>query len=135
MRYTELQIGNIVLADGEVARISSVTKKKIGHPYSSNSGRQRYVPLREVHPIPITEEWLFKNGATVTSDEWCAIYTLPLEGFTIEFRKGVSNTLGRDYFVHIDNADCQGVANADVQYIHQFQNLLNLMNIKFVVDL
>lgn len=135
MRYTELQIGNIVLVDGEVVRISSVTKKKIGYPCSSNSGRQCYVPLREVQPILITEEWLFKNGAIMTSDEWCVVYTLELESFTIEFRKGVSNTLGRDYFVHIDNAGCQGVANADVQYIHQFQNLLNLMNIKFIVDL
>lgn len=135
MRPHELQIGNLVCVDNRVVRISSITKKKIGYPDFPNSGRQLYALLYKVAPAPITEEWLVKNGATITSDEWCTIYTLDLDGFTIEFRKGVSNTLGRNYFVHIDNADSYGVANADVQYIHQFQNLLNLMNIKFVIHI
>lgn len=89
-------------------------------------------------PIPITEEFLLNNGFKL--DEKIHImtnerfYSTKINDFKISIHY-FSNTIGRDWWVHIDNADCCTVASADVQYVHQLQNLLNLMGINsdFVV--
>ena len=39
------------------------------------------------------------------------------------------------YVCRIDNADRDSIANADILYVHQLQNLLNLMNIKSDITL
>ena len=128
-----LMIGSWVLAGGEPRQVRSITKKKVGVLTSNESHRQSYYRLFEVEPIPITEEWLMKNGFEKIGDKdsyGIEVYNKELPDITIEIRKNGSNTIGRDWFCHIDNQDCQGIACADVQYIHQLQNLLNLLNIK-----
>lgn len=91
-----------------------------------------------VSPIPITEEFLGKNGFVLDDDiEGITeekFYLLKLDKFTITIHEG-SNTMGRDWWIHIDNEDCCTIASADIQYVHHFQNLLNIMNIKFDIVL
>jgi hypothetical protein len=44
--------------------------------------------------------------------------------------------MGDEYVnCHIDNCDRCTVANVDIQYVHQLQNLLNIMNIQFEIKL
>lgn len=46
------------------------------------------------------------------------------------------SNMGDEYVnCHIDNCDRNSVASADIQYVHQLQNLLGIMNIKFDINL
>jgi hypothetical protein len=91
----------------------------------------------EINPIPITEEWLTKQGFEREYDELCeyTYYIREIDGYFVEVKIGCSN-MGDDYVnCHIDNCDRCTVASADIQYVHQLQNLLNIMNIKFDIKL
>lgn len=96
------------------------------------------VGLDEISPTPISEEFLVKNGF-IMDDRFIKIagdkyYQLKLDKFTITMRDS-SNTLGRDWWVHIDNEDCCTIASADVQYVHQMQNLFNIANLEIDIRL
>ena len=76
-------------------------------------------------PFNIDEDLLFKLGfkkevEDITKDKR---YRLRLNGFCIDINK-YSNTLGRDYSVHIDNDCCDSVPSGDIQYLHQLQNYI-----------
>lgn len=48
---------------------------------------------------------------------------LRLNGYRIDINK-CSNTLGKDYGIHIDNLSCDSVLSGDIQYLHQLQNAI-----------
>ena len=78
-----------------------------------------------IFPILITEDLLFKLGF---SRDFCenskkGFYMYLPNGFRIDIN-AYSNTLGRDYSVHIDNLCCDSVLSGDVQYLHQLQNYI-----------
>ena len=134
MKATELMIGNIVEVNGVPQRIRQVSRRKIGYcPLGSPT--RSYARVNEINPIPITEELLVRNGLkreNVICSEKYFFKNIP--NYTIVV-KNHSNTIGRDWSVHIDNDDADSVADVDIQYLHQLQNLLNIMDIKldFVV--
>jgi hypothetical protein len=91
----------------------------------------------ELNPIPITEEWLTKQGFKREYDCICeyTYYIREIDGYFVEVKIGCSN-MGDDCVnCHIDNCDRNSVASADIQYVHQLQNLTNIMNIKFDIKL
>ena len=88
-------------------------------------------------PIPITEDWLANNEFKREYDCICeyTYYIREIDGYFVEVKIGCSN-MGDDYVnCHIDNCDRNSVASADIQYVHQLQNLLHIMNIKFDIKL
>ena len=134
MKATELMVGNIVEIDGKPQRIRSVTRRKVAY-CRLNSPNQSYARIHDIAPIPITEELLVRIGLkreNVICSEKYFFKNIP--NYTIVV-KSHSNTIGRDWSVHIDNDDADSVADVDIQYLHQLQNLLNIMDIKldFVV--
>lgn len=131
MKANELQIGNLVFLGGQTVKVRSITRKKVGVLKDNERTRLHYARLFEVEPIPITEEWLMKNGFKQSKKLIVpfAIYEGEINYCNIELRK-YSNTIGCDWSLHVDNQDLQSIANADVQYIHQIQNLLNLVGVK-----
>lgn len=134
MKATELMVGNIVEIDGKPQRIRSVTRRKVAY-CRLNSPNQSYARIHDIAPIPITEELLVKIGLkrenAICSDKY---FFKNIPNHTIVV-KNYSNTIGRDWSVHIDNDDADSVADVDIQYLHQLQNILNIMDIKldFVV--
>lgn len=76
-------------------------------------------------PIPINEELLLKLGFKKEVEDIIKreYYRLRLNGFCIDINK-YSNTLGRDYGIHIDNSCCDSVLRGDIQYLHQLQNYI-----------
>ena len=91
----------------------------------------------EINPIPITEEWLTKNDfkKEYSPIVECYSYKRLIDGYYVDIQFGCSN-MGDDYVnCHIDNCYRCTVASADIQYVHQLQNLLNIMNIKFDMKL
>ena len=91
----------------------------------------------EINPIPISEEWLTKNDFKREYDCICeyTYYIREIDGYFVDIQLECAN-MGEGYVIcHIDNCDRNSVANADIQYVHQLQNLLNIMNIKFDIEL
>lgn len=130
IKANELSVGNWVMWLGKPCKVDTsllVTE----FPFKVDSSKY-------VKPIIITEEFLKSNGFVldddineITEEKY---YLLKLDKFTITIHEG-SNTLGRDWWVHIDNEDCCTIASADVQYVHQMQNLFNIANIEIDIRL
>lgn len=80
---------------------------------------------KEFNPVKITEDLLIKLGFGKEVDDIInrEYYRLRLNGFCIDINR-YSNTLGRDYSVHIDNLCCDSVLHGDIQYLHQLQNYI-----------
>lgn len=130
MRANELSVGNWVMWLGKPCQVDTgilVTE----FPFKVDNSRY-------VEPIRINEEFLKWNGFELDEkmyeDFEEKYYALKLEKFTITIHEG-SNTLGRDWWVHIDNEDCCTMASADVQYVHQLQNLFNIANVEIDIIL
>lgn len=130
IKANELSVGNWVMWLGKPCQVDTallVTE----FPFKVDSSKY-------VKPIRITEEFLKNNGFVldddindITEEKY---YLLKLDKFTITIHEG-SNTLGRDWWVHIDNDDCCTIASADVQYVHQMQNLFNIANAEIDIRL
>lgn len=146
MIVSELMIGDVVQHNGHLFGITDIGSAwpRVNDRYNNKpvvtlfDGGIFTVGLDEISPFPISEEFLEKNGFVLDDDiEGITeekFYLLKLDKFTITIHEG-SNTMGRDWWIHIDNEDCCTIASADIQYVHHFQNLLNIMNIKFDIVL
>lgn len=133
MKANELQIGNLVFLGGQTVKVRSITRKKVGVLKDNVRTRLHYARLFEVEPIPITEEWLMKNGFIRICDKLDAYYTFysrEIDGHFIEVTFNNSNISFDHVVCHIDNPDRCSIANADILHIHQLQNLLNLVGVK-----
>ena len=138
MKANELMVGNIVRYDGMTVYVGQVNETKIEGLIDKND---LLIDIRfsveRLEPIPITEEWLTKQGFKHEYDSICeyTYYIQEIDGYFVEVKIGCSN-MGDEYVnCHIDNCDRCTVASADIQYVHQLQNLLNIMNIKFDIKL
>ena len=132
MKATELMIGNIVEVNGVPQRIRQVSRRKIGYcPLGSPT--RSYARVNEVNPIPITEELLVRNGFEKIPNIY-RDYRLQIKDYKIEVHFG-SCAAGRVCYVTIEEPYGDQIAGNDISYLHQLQNLLNIMDIKldFVV--
>lgn len=138
MKSSEMMVGNAVNYFSLERMVTAIKP-----PYFVDLGTDRKTTVTNasiefVSPIPITEEFLGKNGFVLDDDiEGITeekFYLLKLDKFTITIHEG-SNTIGRDWWIHIDNEDCCTIASADVQYVHQLQNLFNIANVEIDIRL
>ena len=132
MKATELMIGNIVEVNGVPQRIRQVSRRKIGYcPLGSPT--RSYARVNEINPIPITEELLVRNGFEKIPNIY-RDYRLQIKDYKIEVHFG-SCAAGRVCYVTIEEPYGDQIAGNDISYLHQLQNLLNIMDIKldFVV--
>ena len=90
-----------------------------------------------IEPIQITEDWLIKNGFKKFYDEICefSYYTKEVDGNYIDIKLDCSNIDENHVVCHVDNCDRESIGCADIQYVHQLQNLLNVLNIEMKVEL
>ena len=78
-----------------------------------------------VEPEPLSEKILFKLGFKKEEEEVTHVYEYNLCANNHFIRIGkYSNTLGRDYNIHIDNQNRDSVSCTDIQYLHQLQNAI-----------
>ena len=146
MIVSELMIGDAVQHNGHLFGITDISSAwpRVEERYNNKplvtifDGGLITVGIDEISPIPISEEFLEKNGFILDNDIEVIteekFYLLKLDKFTITIHEG-SNTIGRDWWIHIDNKDCCTIASADVQYVHQLQNLLNIANVEIDIIL
>ena len=88
--------------------------------------------ITSLDPIEISEDFLIKNGFTKELliegkemyDDW-----VEFKKFTNKHSLTIrhcSNTVHRDWFIHIDNDHYCSVGGMDIEYVHQLQNICTL---------
>lgn len=143
MKVNELCVGSYVMYNNNnnIFQVTDISRAwpRVEMRYNNKptitifNGGILTVGLDEITPIEITEEFLKCNGFELDKKTYenfeYKYYELKLEKFMITINDG-SNTIGRDWLIHIDSADCCTIASADIQYVHQLQNILNICDIE-----
>ena len=133
MNKQHLQIGNLIYRTCCTDKVVEIRSNGI----IGCDKLRGLIPFSEVEPIPITEEWLVNNGFEKFYDEICefSYYTKEVYGNYIDIKTDCSNTSEDHVVCHVDNSDRCSIGCADILYIHQLQNLLNVLDIKMKVEL
>lgn len=146
MKVNELCVGCYVMYNNNTFQVTDISRSwpRVEMRYNNKptvtifNGGILTVGLDEITPLEITEEFLKRNGFELDEkmyeDFEDKYYELKLEKFMITIHEG-SNTIGRNWWIHIDNEDCCTIASADVQYVHQLQNLFNTANVEIDIIL
>lgn len=148
IRYENHQIGDWVLVDGTPRQIQAITKKKIGYHRKENEPRLYYARFRDIEPIEITEDLLWKIGfwkepknekifsCADSIDEvyaWEASYIMGTPpkiriSSYIKFVVGEGN-------VTIDQLVSGASCYVYAKYLHELQHAFKLCGINFEVKL
>lgn len=147
MKVNELCVGCYVMYNNNnIFQVTDISRAwpRIDKRYNNKptvtifNGGILTVGLDEITPVQLIEEFLKWNGFELDEkmyeDFEEKYYELKLDKFTITIHEG-SNTIGCDWWVHIDNEDCCTIASADIQYVHQLQNLFNIANVEIDIRL
>ena len=138
MKIEELAISNLVSYRGEIYSIfsisSSETVELYDHIYNIFSCH-----VNELEPIKLTEELLIKNGFFHDFDTEIAYPDDSM--FLVSPDKQITLHNAKDYInseniwsVHIDNSNFNSIANCELSYVHQLQNLCTLVNYNLKLD-
>jgi hypothetical protein len=131
MKINELMIGNYVKCVGCKDNIFQVISLFDGDLVTiQNSDDTFDCMLDRVKPIPITKEWLMKNGFEKRHEKLLDYYYYTKETKDCRFIITIQEISGGYFKCFLDNNALQSCGYADIQYTHQLQNLLNILNIK-----
>lgn len=103
-------------------------------------GREFTTYASVLSPITITEELLLKNGfekrllieGNERYDDWIE-YKKEVNGYFLEIRH-CSNSVERDWFVHVDNNYHCSIGGIDIEYVHQLQNFCTLCGFEIGIE-
>lgn len=135
METKELMIGNWV----EYTKYSHFPMQvvSLGDDYvyldfEGNQGDVFEPNLEDMQPIEVTEEFILKNGFKKDESVYlggflCTSYSLQFKDTFIDVTYGISNSIDRNWYCHIDNCDRQTIGGFDFQYVHEFQNGIRLI--------
>lgn len=141
MKCEELMIGNQVIIGKGTDLQEYVVIDEILNGSVSLQGREFTTFIGSLDPIPITEELLAKNGfikrllieSNEAYDDWVEFYK-EVDGYHLSIRH-CSNTIERDWYVHIDNEYRCSVGRMDIEFVHQLQNTMNILGVKLHLKL
>ena len=130
----ELMRGNKVALGNEVVVVDEIFENAV-----RLYGCECMTYAMSLEPITITEELLLKNGfvkellieGNERYDDWVS-YEKEVNGYLLEIRH-CSNSIERDWSVHVDNNYRCSVGGVDIEYVHQLQNFCMLCG--FEIDL
>lgn len=128
----ELMRGNKVIVGKDSDWEEIVVIDEIFDGIVGLQGREFTTYASVLEPITITEELLLKNEFTKELliegneryDDWVS-YKKEVNGYFLEIRH-CSNSIERDWSVHVDNDHRCSVGCVDVEYVHQLQNFCTL---------
>ena len=123
MEAKELMIGDWLFYRGQFNafpfKVEQITKRKVGYHAEPNEGRLHYIILSECKPIPITPEFLERNGFEKVQ----SLYYL--------------KSLNKVYICYIEYNianNClfinDGLIPMPITYVHQLQHALKLCGIE-----
>lgn len=133
----ELMRGNLMIIGKGTDWEEIVVVDEIFDGIVGLQGREFTTYASVLEPITITEELLIKNGFTKELliegyeryDDWVR-YEKEVNGYFLEMRH-CSNSIERDWSVHVDNDHHCSVGGVDIEYVHQLQNFCMLCGFEF----
>jgi hypothetical protein len=133
MKANELIIGNLIYRPCCTDKVVEIRSNGI----IGCDKLRGLIPFSEIEPIKITEEWIVKNGFKKFFDDICefSYYTKEVDGNYIDIKLDCSNIDENHVVCHVDNCDRCTIGCSDIQYVHQLQNFLNVLNIEMKVEL
>jgi hypothetical protein len=120
-------VGDLVLHDGKVIRVDAVHKRKIG--YHKTKDKLTWLFSGQFEPILLTPEILEKNG--FERDKNISLYNA-YTGINsrVTLRDDFMSMNSRNMWdVHVDSEDFCTIANCELTYVHELQNLLRICKI------
>lgn len=131
MKANELMIGNLIYRPCCTDKVVEIRSNGI----IGCDNLRGLIPFSEIEPIKITEEWLLNNGFEKSYEEIFKFnyYTKEVDGNYIEIKTDYSNIDENHVVCHVDNKDRCTIGLADIQYVHQLQNFLTVLNIEMEV--
>ena len=128
----ELMRGNLMIVGKGTDWEQVCVIDEIMYNVVSLYGREFTTFATSLDPIPITEDLLLKNGFTKKLliegnekyDDWVE-FEKDFGKFFLSIRH-CSNSIERDWYVHIDNDYRCGVGGMDIEYVHQLQNVVKI---------
>ena len=135
----ELMRGNLMIVGKGTDWEQVCVIDEIMYNVVSLYGREFTTFATSLDPIPISEELLLKNGfnkellieGMENYDDWVN-YKKEVNGYFLDIRH-CSNSIERDWYVHIDNDAHCSVGSMDIEYVHQLQNICTICG--FEIDL
>lgn len=135
MKATEIMIGDWLWYQGQFnafpLKVEQVTKRKIGYHAEPGENRMHYLRLNEVQPIPITPEFLERNGLRHKEEyekyEWSEGY---VEIWVILGDSGEEGE--KQNVIHIEDGR-RGIPKCHhntIAFVHELQNALRLCKIE-----
>lgn len=133
MKAKELMVGNLIYRPCCTDKVVEIRNNGI----IGCDKLRGLIPFSEIEPIKITEEWLVNNGFKKFYDDICifSYYTKEVDGNYIDIKLDCSNIDENHVVCHVDNCYRCTIGCADIQYVHQLQNFLNVLNIEMKVEL
>ena len=126
MKATDLMISDYLSYKGQIIKIVSITKKKVGYHTKANECRMHYARLCDCKPIPITPEILEKNGwKSMNNGSGDFILTKPMAGNSATITKTING-------YEMSHGAFNGLG---VHYVHQLQHALKLRGNEKVIKL
>lgn len=126
IKRNELAYGNWVLDDCDFPMyVTGVFDDEAYLDFDGNEGDVWEEKYEDIKPIALTEELLLIFGFKKEQDNICGDYeyTIYIGEYPIRINK-YSNTINRDWNIHIDNNVHDTILSADIQYVHQLQNAI-----------
>jgi hypothetical protein len=137
MNLEELAKSNYVIYNDKIYRVCYVDCGRLNLEDENRKSIDVYAV--NVTPLPITEELLVKNGFFHDFDTEVAYPDDSM--FLVSPNKQITLHNAKDYInsdniwsVHIDNSDFNSIANCELSYVHQLQNLCTLVNYNLKLD-
>ncbi len=136
----ELMCGNKVIVGKGSEWEKVVVIDEIFNGIVGLQGRECTTYANSIDPITITEELLLKNGfikellieGNELYDDWVS-YKKEVNGYFLEIRH-CSNSIERDWSVHVDNDHYCSVGCIDIEYVHQLQNFCTLCGFEIGIN-
>ena len=128
MKVCELMVGDLVLHDGKVIRVDAVHKRKIG--YHKTKDKLTWLFCGQFDPIQITPEILEKNGFKLNDaveDDYCIYNGIDNRVYLCNDKEYMNSA--NQWDVHIDSEDYCTIANCELTYVHELQQILRLCKI------
>ena len=135
MRATEIMISDYLSYKGQIIKVASITKKKVGYHIKDNEYRMHYARLCECKPVFITPEILEKLGFSREPIDYVSAkcYTLSADKYKLTLTIADYGKYKR-LLLNVDSVDAE-CFNIKCNYLHQLQHALKLCGIEKEIKL
>lgn len=125
----DLQIGNKVLYKGKVVEVATI---HLTWTIGILDGHKDFivpVSCSDIEPIYVTKSSLISIGFKPIQPvfEGQEEYQIVVKDYFVEVKNGISNSIDRDWYCHIDNLSHSTIGGFDFQYLHELQNGIRLI--------